>query len=307
MKFPKFSVITKIICTSTLSSYIAYSYFTHKEEEMGTKSCADECRARAQKLKLYCPPAKNFIVTGNWKMNGDKKLVDEMIKLFRCGPIVQGNDIVIGIPALYLDYFQQRKPKLIELAAQNIYKEGSGAYTGEISADMLLDLGIRWVILGSSERRLYFNEDYDFIGEKAKYAIDKDLKVVICLGETAAERECNQHISIIIKQLETLMRYIPKSKWKHLVFAYDPLWTVGSNKAISMEDAMEVALAIREWATKTIDEDSANLLRIQVGGPLTPTVGKAFAKRKEFDGLYVGASSLKTDFIALVNANAKEG
>ncbi|XP_044751369.1 triosephosphate isomerase-like [Coccinella septempunctata] len=307
MKFPKFSVLTKILCASALSSYITYSYVTVTEEEMATKSCADECRSRAQKLKLYCPPAKNFIVTGNWKMNGDKKLAEEIIKLIRCGPIVPGNDIVIGIPAPYLDYFQQRKPKVVEVASQNIYKESKGPYTGEISADMLIDIGVKWVILGASERRMFFNEDYDFIGEKAKYALEKNLKLVICIGENAGERECKEHVKVVIEQLETLLRYIPKSKWKHLVLAYEPLWTVGTGKAITVDEATEMALAIREWATKTIDEDSANLLRIQVGGPLTPTTGKTFARRKELDGLYIGAPSLKPEFIALVNANAKEG
>ncbi|XP_045472443.1 triosephosphate isomerase-like [Harmonia axyridis] len=301
MRIPKFSVMAKILCAGALS-YLTYHAI--KQEEMATKSCADECHSRIQKLKVYCPPAKNFIVTGNWKMNGDKKLAEEMIKMLRCGPIVTGNDVIIGAPAPYLDFIQQRKPKFVEVAAQNIYKEGVGAYTGEISAEMLLDIGVKWVILGASERRIYFNEDYEFIGEKAKFALEKGLRLIICVGETAKERECKEQVRAVIDQLEILKKYIPNSKWKHLVLAYEPLWSVGTENSVTPADAKEMIRGIRAWATKAIDEDSANLMRVQIGGPISPSGAKDLATIKDVDGLYIGPSpSLKPEFIGMINSN----
>ncbi|KAL3283203.1 hypothetical protein HHI36_006352 [Cryptolaemus montrouzieri] len=276
-----------------------------EKKNLPKKTCAEECRLTAQKLGLYCPPEKTFIVTGNWKMNGDKKIADQIIKLLRCSPIVKGNEVILGIPAPYLDYVQQRKPKFVSVAGQNVYKESKGPYTGEISADMLIDWGVKWVILGAAERRIYFHEDYDLIGAKAKYALDQGVKVLLCIGETAGQRECKEHIQALHKQLDTVLDYVDKPKWKNIMIVYEPLWTVGTGRTAELDEVQEAADAIRTWVKDNVDEEIAINIFIQFGGPMTPTTAKLYANLKDIDGLYVGAPSLKPEFIGIINANAK--
>ncbi|KAK9869785.1 hypothetical protein WA026_003517 [Henosepilachna vigintioctopunctata] len=270
---------------------------------MATKSCAAGCRPNNQKLEVTYPIVKKFIVTLNWKMNGNKRIVGDLIEMLRSGSITPGNEVIVAVPAPYLDYFQQQKPNNIDVAGQNIYKEPKGAFTGEISANMLLDIGAKWVILGAAERRLYFDEDYKLIGQKAQYALGSGLKVVLCVGDAPGHRELNEHINVIHSQLEKVLNYVNKSLWKNIVIAYDPIWAINSKRTLTPDEAQEIAETLRNWVSKNIDYDTSIDIRIQYGGPVSIKNVKQFAAKKDIDGLYIGGLSLKPDFMAIINAN----
>ncbi|KAL3265249.1 hypothetical protein HHI36_009463 [Cryptolaemus montrouzieri] len=245
---------------------------------------------------------RTFIIGGNWKMNGDRKSIDEIIKFLRAGSIPVNNEVVIGVPALYLDYVQQRKPKNVEIAAQNCYKAEKGAFTGEISPDMLKDLGVKWVILGHSERRNIFGETDDLIAEKTAHALEKGLKVILCIGETLDERETGQTNEVCFRQMKAVANKI--KDWKNVVIAYEPVWAIGTGKTATPEQAQEVHDALRKWIAENIGKEVAESIRIQYGGSVTAANAKELARQKDIDGFLVGGASLKPEFVDIINSNA---
>lgn len=248
---------------------------------------------------------RTFIVGGNYKMNGDKKLIDELIKLLRCGPLLEGNEIVVAPPYPYLEYVVSRKPKQVEVAAQNIYKTGKGAYTGEVSADMLIDIGVKWVILGHSERRTIFKESDEYVVEKVLYALEKGLKVIYCIGESLAEREAGQTEEVVFRQVQALASKLNSADWKNIVIAYEPIWAIGTGKTATPKEAQDVHDALRKYIIENISEDVGNNIRIQYGGSVTAATASELARQKDIDGFLVGGASIKPEFIQIVNSNGK--
>ncbi|VDO05796.1 unnamed protein product, partial [Rodentolepis nana] len=158
---------------------------------------------------------RKLFVGGNWKMNGSFKHIDEFY------------EIVIGMPACYIKYAQEHAPKQVKIAAENCYKAKSGAFTGEISPEMIKDCGCEWVILGHSERRHIFGESNELIGEKVKFALESGLKVIPCIGELLEEREAGKTNEVCFKQMEAIN--VPsKEMWNKVVIAYEPVWAIGT-------------------------------------------------------------------------------
>ncbi|XP_045480523.1 triosephosphate isomerase isoform X1 [Harmonia axyridis] len=274
---------------------------------MSKRECSQDCAGRAlaaQKQKLTGGAMdRTFIVGGNWKMNGDRKAIDEIIKFMRAGTIPTNNEVYIGVPSIYLDYVQQRKPKNVEIAAQNCYKVEKGAFTGEISPDMLKDLGVKWVILGHSERRKIFGESDELIAEKTAHALEKGLKVILCVGETLDERETGQTNAVVFRQTKAVADKI--KDWRNVVIAYEPVWAIGTGKTASPEQAQEVHDALRKWIAENISKEVADTIRIQYGGSVTAGNAKELATQKDIDGFLVGGASLKPEFMEIINANVK--
>lgn len=245
--------------------------------------------------------SRKFFVGGNWKMNGSKKVADELLSNLVKGPLDPNVEVLIGVPAIYLDFVKEKAPCNIYVAAQNCYKTEKGAFTGEISPSMLKDIGIDWVILGHSERRQIFQEADILIAEKVNHALESGLSVVACIGETLEEREAGQTEAVVAKQIKAIKDKI--CNWQNVVIAYEPVWAIGTGKTASPQQAQDVHKILRKWLADEVNEAVAKTTRIIYGGSVTASNCKELAKECDIDGFLVGGASLKPEFVDIVNAN----
>lgn len=244
---------------------------------------------------------RKFFVGGNWKMNGTTQSVDEIIKFLNEGNLDPNTEVVVAPPSIYLVHTRGSLNKQIGVAAQNCYKVQSGAFTGEISPNMLLDCGIKWVILGHSERRHVFGESDQLIGEKTKYALDQaNFCVIPCIGEKLEEREAGKTNEVVFRQMKAIADNV--SDWSRVVIAYEPVWAIGTGKVATPDQAQEVHAALRKWLGENVSPDVAKNTRIIYGGSVSAANCKELAKKLDVDGFLVGGASLKPDFIQIINA-----
>lgn len=201
--------------------------------------------------------------------------------------------MVIAPPALYLLLAREHLRHGLEVAAQNVFDKPNGAFTGEISVNQLVDSGIKWTILGHSERRVVLQEDDSFVASKTKAAIDGGLSVILCCGESLEQREAGETVAVVTKQLRAIKEKLDKKDWDKIVIAYEPIWAIGTGKVATTEQAQEVHAAIREWLAKEVGEDVAEKTRILYGGSVNEKNCKDLAKQKDIDGFLVGGASLK--------------
>lgn len=215
-------------------------------------------------------------------------------------------EVVVGPPAIYLEHTRQQVNPAIGVAGQNCYKVGSGAFTGDNSADMIKDVGCEWVILGHSERRNVFGEPDDLIGEKVAYALKTGLKVIPCIGEKLEEREAGQTEAVIFRQMQAIIDCgkLKNSDWDNIVIAYEPVWAIGTGKTATPEQAQDVHKKLRKWLADNVSQDVANKVRIIYGGSVTAANCKDLGAQKDIDGFLVGGASLKPDFVSIVNARS---
>jgi triosephosphate isomerase len=191
----------------------------------------------------------------------------------------------------------------IQLAGQNIHFESKGAWTGEISAAMLIDSGCEYVILGHSERRTYFHEDDALINKKIKAALKAGLHVIFCLGETLQQREGNETHGVIESQLKFGLEGLTDRDMESLVIAYEPVWAIGTGKTAAPQQAQEVHQFIRAFLETTFQKSTAESIRIQYGGSVNPGNSKILMAQKDIDGALVGSASLDAEsFIAIINS-----
>ncbi|XP_060531075.1 triosephosphate isomerase isoform X2 [Cylas formicarius] len=243
---------------------------------------------------------RKFVVGGNWKMNGTKQQINEILSFLKAGPLNPDTEVIVGVPAVYLDYVKTNSPANVEVAAQNCYKADKGAFTGELSPIMLKDIGVNWVILGHSERRQIFGESDELIAEKVAFALSNGLKVIACIGETLQEREAGKTEEVVFRQTQAIANKV--KDWSNVVIAYEPVWAIGTGKTATPQQAQEVHKALREWIGKNISQDVANSIRIQYGGSVTGTNCKELGSQADIDGFLVGGASLKPEFVTIVNA-----
>lgn len=189
----------------------------------------------------------------------------------------------------------------ISVGAQNFYYEPKGAFTGEISSDMLLELGCTHVIIGHSERRQIFKEDNDLINKKVVTAVGKHLIPIICCGETLEQRENNETLSFIKGQIESAYNGISKEEASRTIIAYEPIWAIGTGKTATSDQAEEVCKAIRETVKGIYDDELASNIRILYGGSVNSKNAKELFSKENIDGGLVGGASLKAEFIDIVN------
>lgn len=211
-------------------------------------------------------------------------------------------DVVVGAPACYLSHCHAAADSTkCKVAAQNVHNVASGAFTGEISADMVVDLGISWTILGHSERRHKFGESDELIGQKVKYSLAKGLKVIGCIGETLGEREAERTLEVNKRQLKAIADNV--DNWDNVVIAYEPVWAIGTGQVATPEQAQEVHHSLRKWLEAEVGADVASKLRILYGGSVNAKNCQDLAKRADIDGFLVGGASLKPEFSDIINAN----
>jgi len=243
---------------------------------------------------------RRFFVGGNWKMNGTKDSINTICSWLSKGPLDPNCEVVVGVPECYLMYVRSNLPSNIGVAAQNCYKAAKGAFTGELSPNMIKDVGCSWVILGHSERRNVFGETDKLIGEKVAFALESGLNVIPCFGEKLEEREAGKTMEVCYTQLSAIASNV--SDWSRVVLAYEPVWAIGTGKTATPEQAQEVHAACRSWLEKNVSPVVAKSTRILYGGSVSAGNCRELAKCPDIDGSLVGGASLKTDFIQIVNA-----
>uniref|UniRef100_A0A4W4DSE7 Triosephosphate isomerase n=1 Tax=Electrophorus electricus TaxID=8005 RepID=A0A4W4DSE7_ELEEL len=206
-------------------------------------------------------------------------------------------EVVCGAPSIYLDYVRSNLDPKISVAAQNCYKVAKGAFTGEISPAMIKDSGVDWVILGHSERRHIFGEGDQLIGQKVAHALESGLGVIACIGEKLEEREAGITEEVVFAQTKVIA-----GNW--MVWAYEPVWAIGTGKTATPEQAQEVHEKLRAWLRENVSEGNAESVRIIYGGSVTGANCKELAAKVDVDGFLVGGASLKSEFVDIINANA---
>ncbi len=209
---------------------------------------------------------------------------------------IKGVEVAIAPPftALFAVH-QEIEGFPLRLAAQNLFWEEKGAFTGEISPVMLMDVGCDYVIIGHSERRQYFGENDQTINRRIKAALAQDLKAIFCIGETLKEREEGKTFSVIERQIENGLDGLSKKEMVHIVIAYEPVWAIGTGKTATPEQAEEVHRFIREKIEKIFSKEVSEGIRIQYGGSVTPENIKGLMDQPNIDGALVGGASLKAD------------
>jgi len=239
------------------------------------------------------------LIAGNWKMNLDSQESVNLIKDLKEG-ITGDEGVDILVSPTFVNLISVKLAigdSGILLAAQNMYYEKNGAYTGEISGLMLLDAGCTHVILGHSERRSIFKETSELIDLKAKAAVEAGLIPIICIGETFEEREAGNAFNVIRNQLkESLMNFKNAGKLPaSTILAYEPVWAIGTGKTASPEQAQEVNLFIRQWMTENFDPETASKIRILYGGSVKGSNASELMSKPDIDGALVGGASLSAD------------
>jgi triosephosphate isomerase len=241
--------------------------------------------------------ARRFFVGGNWKANGDKAKVEELITMLNAADIPADVDVMVSPPTLHLAHVKASLKPEIAVAAQNCYM-AYGAYTGETPAEMLVDADIPYTLLGHSERRAIFGESSELIAEKTALALDKGLKVVLCIGETLEERKAGKTMDVVRGQLQAVLEKVgDAAAWLNVVVAYEPVWAIGTGEVATPAQAQEVHEGIRGFIAPILGAEAAAALRIIYGGSVKGANCKELGAQPDIDGFLVGGASLKADFV----------
>lgn len=242
------------------------------------------------------------IIAGNWKMNKTPSEAVALINELKPLVVTEEADVVFCVPAISLTTaIDAAKGTNIEIGAQNMYFEESGAYTGEISPSMLTSIGVKYVIIGHSERREYFAETDETVNKKVLKAFEHGITPIVCCGESLKQREQGITIDWIRQQIKIAFLNVSADLAKKAVIAYEPIWAIGTGKVATTEQAEEVCKAIRECIAEIYDEATAAAIRIQYGGSVTAASAADLFSQANIDGGLVGGASLKADFGKIVN------
>ncbi len=245
------------------------------------------------------------VIAGNWKMN---MLPNEAIQFIEeLAPLVKDtkNEVVLCVP--YTDLFYAlltAQNTNIKIGAQNMHFEEKGAYTGEVSAQMLKSINAQYVIIGHSERRQYFNETDETVNKKIKAAFENGLKPIVCVGETLEQREAGETTDIITKQTKLALEGLTEEQVKNIIIAYEPIWAIGTGKTATSEDANNSIKSIREEICRNYGQNASDSVIIQYGGSVKSSNAKELFEMSDIDGGLVGGASLKAEeFSKIVNFN----
>jgi triosephosphate isomerase (TIM) len=249
---------------------------------------------------------RKLIIAGNWKMN---KTIAEALALVQDLKLELANvtevDIVVCPPFTALSEVAKAiRGSNIGLGAQDMSEHNPGAYTGEIAAEMLKEFGVRWVILGHSERRQYHKESDELISKKAQAAHAASLQPIICVGETLAEREAGQMEKVLETQVLGSLAGLSKDQMVDTIIAYEPVWAIGTGKTATTEQAQEAHAFIRGLLVKLFDEATARRVRIQYGGSVKPSNARELMSQPDVDGALVGGASLEAQSFSEIVKNS---
>jgi len=247
--------------------------------------------------------SRQFFVGGNWKANGNQQTVHTLVEGLNAGKLPDDVEVVISPPALYLGQVRDLIRKEIAVSGQNCYHQ-DGAFTGEVTASMLKDLGLPWVILGHSERRTIFKESDELIGAKVAKCLEVGLKVIACIGEQLSEREEGKTTEVVFAQLRAIANNVhDPNGWNNIVIAYEPVWAIGTGRTATPKQAQEVHDSIRKWLHEHASAEVATNTRIIYGGSVKPENSDELAAEPDIDGFLVGGASLKAgDFLKIISS-----
>lgn len=243
------------------------------------------------------------IVAGNWKMNKNAEQTEDLInELIHKLPETDAK-VIIAPPFVNLaSAVDHTEFTAIDVAAQNMHQAEGGAFTGEISADMLKSIGVDIVILGHSERRAYFHETDALLANKVDTALKHEMKVIFCFGEELKDRQNKQHFNVVEYQLKDGLFHLPESAWTNIILAYEPVWAIGTGETATPEQAQEMHKFIRETILERYGNDVAENVSILYGGSVKPDNAKEIFSQADVDGGLIGGASLKADdFIGIIN------
>ena len=252
---------------------------------------------------------RKTVIAGNWKMNmtatETKKFAEELKKIM---PRAKWCDTLICVPACNIQTAAKAfKDLRISVGAENVYFEEKGAYTGEISADMLKDLGVKYVIVGHSERRQYFCETDTTVNKKVHAVLNAGMNPIICVGESLEQRELGITMELIALQVKSALAGVPAEKVRKCVIAYEPIWAIGTGKTATAEQAAEVCTFIRTTVRHLYGARIARSVTVQYGGSMKPANAAELLSQPDIDGGLIGGASLKAvDFVEIVNAANQE-
>ncbi len=250
--------------------------------------------------------SRKAIIAGNWKMNKTRPEAKELLEAIK--PLVANADgkveVIACVPFTNLETaINATAGSNVKIGAENVHFEKSGAFTGEISADMLVELGVEYVVIGHSERRQYFGETDETVNKRTKAALAAGLKPIVCVGELLWERECNITEEVIARQIKLDLFDVSAADAKKTVIAYEPVWAIGTGKTATADQAEEVCAFIRSTLAKIYDNATAEAITIQYGGSMNAKNCAELLAKTNVDGGLIGGASLKSaDFNTIVQA-----
>ena len=247
-----------------------------------------------------------YVIAGNWKMNKTPAEATALIEAIK--PLVKDAacDVVVGVP--YIDIpaaLEATKGSNIGVAAQNCYWEKSGAFTGEIAADMLREMGVGYVILGHSERRTYFGDTDATVAKRVRGAIDAGLTAILCVGEYLEQREQGITAEVVAMQTKIALEGVSETELSQIIIAYEPVWAIGTGKTAAAEQANEVCTQIRDVIAGLYNQAAADAVTIQYGGSMNAGNAAQLLAMSDVDGGLIGGASLKAEDFATIVAAAK--
>ncbi len=246
---------------------------------------------------------RKIIIAGNWKLNKNTAEAIELVSGIKekASKITDVDIVVCPVFTVLSEVGKIVKDSNVGLGAQDVYWQDSGAFTGEISAPFLKDVGCQYVIIGHSERRQYFSETNETVNNKIKAALAHGLTPIVCIGENLEEREAGKAFDVIKDHIENSLKGFTPDEMKKMVIAYEPVWAIGTGKTATPEQAQEVHAFIRDLLKAMHNEQVAQSIRIQYGGSVKPENAKELIGQKDIDGALVGGAGLKADsFIGII-------
>ena len=247
--------------------------------------------------------ARKRFIAGNWKMN---KTPSEAVALIRqLLPSIDNSnvDVVFCVPSIdIIPAVEATKDSSVSIGAQNFYFQDNGAYTGEISPEMLEDAGVKYTIIGHSERREHFKETDDNVNKKVLKAFEHGIIPIICCGETLCQRKQKVYIDWIRMQIKIALQNVTPEQAKAAIIAYEPIWAIGTGETATADQAEEVCAEIRRIVRDLYDDETADTIRILYGGSMKPENAKELLNEPNIDGGLVGGASLKPEFSKIINA-----
>lgn len=243
------------------------------------------------------------IVAGNWKMHKNAEETEDLLNAL-IDKLPTDKEVRIIVAPTFVNLssaVEHLQFTNIDVAAQNMHQAENGAYTGEISADMLKSIGVNIVILGHSERRAYFHETDSMLAFKVDTALKHDMNVIFCFGEELKDRQSDNHFNVVENQLRDGLFHIEKSAWENIILAYEPVWAIGTGETASPEQAQEMHEFIRETVRKSFGSDIAENVSILYGGSVKPENAREIFSKPDVDGGLIGGAALKAvDFAGIV-------
>ena len=242
------------------------------------------------------------IVAGNWKMNQTPGEAVALANSLKDAVNTTEVDVVFCVPSInIIPVTEALKGTNVSVGAQNMFYENAGAFTGEISATMLKDVNVNYVIIGHSERRQYFAETDHTVNLKTLKSIENNIVPIVCVGESLEQREQGITIDLVRTQVKIALQNVTPEQAKTVVIAYEPIWAIGTGKTATSQQAEEVCKAIRDVVAEIYSQDIADAIRIQYGGSVTADSANELFNMPNIDGGLVGGASLKPDFTKIVN------